>query len=144
MTYQSQLSNATQLTLDPAATAIFPHILSNTGNLAETYSFVIKDTIGDSGNLSNLVLVHDKNKSGVFDDGDQEITANYNVKLQPNETAALLIKATVPSTAKVNDIYNVILNTEHQCSIGTKYDKKPNIIGIQENKSLVDILEHLL
>lgn len=91
------------VTRPPGAIVTLSHLLSNTGNVASSYSLgLANDGVGcapDTLDLSALRIVRDSNNNGVVDSGDPVIPINSAgaLVLQPGDTAALLVQGTVPA-----------------------------------------------
>ena len=89
----------------PASTEVtFPHLLTNLGNVTSTYTFTY-DTIGcPTPNLGFLVvpgLYLDINGNGAVENGDRQLTMGSvgAVKLEPGESANLLVRGALPMAA---------------------------------------------
>lgn len=160
LSYQAQLTTAPDLTLDPRTTAVWPHTLTNTGNLADNYTLSLSDVLNDSGVLQDVLLIHDVNNNGIYDADDRVITANYVISLNPNQSAAILVKAFVPVTAKTDDVFALDLKINGQNSGQvlvamdkvkvvqsvlrlTKIADKPSI-DFEDAKKVIDTLTYTL
>lgn len=80
------------------AQVVLPHVLTNTGNVASSYSFNLVNLGNDGFDLNDLKLIWDKNGNGVFDNGEPVLPLNTPIpdKLNPGVFANLLVIATVP------------------------------------------------
>ena len=160
LSYQAQLSTAPDLTLDPRTVAVWPHILKNTGNLADNYTLLLNDALTDSGLLQDVQLIHDVNNNGIYDAADNIISASYVISLTPNQSAAILVKAIVPANAKENDVFVLDLMAKGQASGQTllavdtvkvvqtvlrlsKIADKPSI-DFEDAKKVIDTLTYTL
>lgn len=98
------------LTLDPGTVAVWKHVLTNTGNLADSYTFSLTDVLGDKGVLGNVQLILDTNKNGIYDAVDMVITsATPALPLNANETLNLLVLGTVPINVQPDDFFSLNL-----------------------------------
>ncbi|MES2683429.1 MAG: hypothetical protein V4650_07895 [Pseudomonadota bacterium] len=107
--FETISSNTTQLTVAPVEaltlvpnltrtalpgqTVVYPHVLTNTGNVAWTASLTSANTAGDDYDLVALRVVLDVNGNGLPDAGEPTITA---LSLAPGEQANILFVAQVP------------------------------------------------
>ncbi|MDZ4355376.1 MAG: hypothetical protein U1B84_03000, partial [Variovorax sp.] len=89
----------------PGTVATLSHLLTNTGNVASTYTLsFVNDGAGcpaDGLDLSALRVARDTNHNGVVDAGDLVLLpgAAGTLALQPGQTAELLVQGTVPAAA---------------------------------------------
>lgn len=113
VSYQAQLSAAPDLTLDPKTTAVWPHTLTNTGNLADSYSVALNNI---SNNLQDVMLIHDVNNNGIYDQDDKIISANYRINLNPNQQAAILVTGLVSENTQEGDVLTLDLAATSQNS----------------------------
>ena len=66
----AQLTKANDMIAGAGQLVTWPHVLTNTGNIADTYKFNVSDAGGDNGLLGNIELIHDVNNNGIYDVGD--------------------------------------------------------------------------
>ncbi|WP_107864180.1 SdrD B-like domain-containing protein [Agitococcus lubricus] len=97
------LTAADLLYREPGTVATWTHVLTNTGTLADTYSFSVSDADGDSGILSNIQFI--RKTAG----GEVILVAGQKIVLQPNESVTLLVKGTLPTNINPNDFFHVNL-----------------------------------
>jgi uncharacterized repeat protein (TIGR01451 family) len=89
----------------PASIVTLSHLLSNTGNVASSYTLGLANNgagcAADTLDLSGLRVLRDTNNNGVADASDPVVPLNVAgaLSLQPGETAALLVQGTVPTAA---------------------------------------------
>ncbi len=100
VSYQAQLSSAPELTLDPKTLAVWPHTLTNTGNLADSYALSLANI---NSKLQDIMLIHDINNNGVYDQGDKLINSSYRISLNPNQQAAILVTGTIAENSQEGD-----------------------------------------
>jgi uncharacterized repeat protein (TIGR01451 family) len=113
LNYQAQLSAAPDLTLDPKTIAVWPHTLTNTGNLSDSYTLALNNV---PNNLQDAMLIHDVNNNGVYDEGDKIINASYRITLAPNQQAALLVTGLIAEAAQEGDVLALDLSATGQNS----------------------------
>jgi hypothetical protein len=113
LNYQAQLSAAPDLTLDPKTTAVWPHTLTNTGNLSDSYTLALNNI---PSNLQDAMLIHDVNNNGVYDEGDKIINASYSITLTPNQQAAILVTGLIAEAVQEGDVLAVDLSATGQNS----------------------------
>ncbi|ENX42012.1 DUF11 domain-containing protein [Acinetobacter sp. NIPH 2100] len=78
-------------------TVYFNHVLTNTGNEADQYTFAVTNNTGDSYDFSNLSVYLDKDNDGV---PDGAVITSYS--LSAGESVGLIVAANVPSGATVS------------------------------------------
>ena len=109
------LTPANPLLKKPSDTAVWPHILTNTGNVTDVYHFGVSDLSNDNGVLGNPRLIHDVDSNGKYDPIiDKVIDSTYTLSLKPSEKATVLVLGTVPSTALANDFFEIQLAVSNE------------------------------
>ncbi|WP_083259035.1 OmpA family protein [Variovorax boronicumulans] len=99
------LTQDQSLSRPPASIVTLSHLLTNTGNVASTYTLALANNAGgcaaDTLDLSALRVVRDSNNNGVVDAADPVVQLNAAgaIALKPGETAALLVQGTIPTAA---------------------------------------------
>ena len=121
------LSNRVQVTVAPVeglrltadqtreapigAPVALPHRLTNTGNVANFYTFNSANLGGDDYDLTDLRVYGDINGNGLADSGEPRLDEGAApVALQPGESYDLLVTGFVPVTARPEQIGRVQLN----------------------------------
>lgn len=144
---------SSQFTLTPANTvlkkpddiATWPHILTNTGNIADVYHLNVTDLSGDNGVLVNPILIHDVDGNGKYDPIiDKVIDSAYTISLKPSEKTALLVLGTVPSAALAHDFFELQLAASNEQPIPhtvTRIDRVETIRPAFELTKSVDKTE---
>ncbi|MCH7393858.1 hypothetical protein MMP66_06130 [Acinetobacter dispersus] len=74
-------------------TVFFNHVLTNTGNETDQYTFSTSNNIGDNFDFNNVLVYLDKNNDGVADGPAQTSYA-----LSAGESIGLIVAATLPDT----------------------------------------------
>ncbi|ENW81676.1 hypothetical protein F909_01360 [Acinetobacter sp. ANC 3929] len=97
-------------------TVYFNHVLTNTGNEADQYTFAVTNNTGDSYDFSNLSVYLDKDNDGV---PDGAVITSYS--LSAGESVGLIVAANVPSGATVsqNGLLTFTVNSSNNAT-GTK------------------------
>ncbi len=93
--------------LAPGSPVALPHHLTNTGNVATTYSLTVSNASGDDYDLLGLKLVRDVNSNGIADAGEPTFGASDTISLNPGESADFLILGQVPADARSETGANV-------------------------------------
>ncbi|WP_286185886.1 OmpA family protein [Acidovorax cavernicola] len=99
------LTQDQSLSRPPASVVTLSHLLTNTGNVASTYTLALANNAAgcaaDTLDLSALRVVRDANNNGVVDPADPVVQLNAAgaIALKPGETAALLVQGTIPTAA---------------------------------------------
>lgn len=107
---QTSRSNLVQTTILPvyAATLVadrsqnaqngqtiqFPHVLTNTGNITDTYNLSTQNLTSDSFDVNNIKIYADANQDGVADN----INNLSSITLAPGQSTGLIVEAQVPIT----------------------------------------------
>lgn len=85
----------------------FPHVITNTGNMPDSYLLSARNLPDDNGDLEGLKIYLDVNGDGQVNPGEPEITRIDNLK--PGEKIQVVVVGTVPSSAAIGDQYSVEL-----------------------------------
>lgn len=75
----------------------YPHTLTNTGNVADSYALSAIQLGGDNFDLLNLALYVDRNQDGVPDDNINLLQVGNLIALQAGESVALVAAAAIPA-----------------------------------------------
>ena len=109
----AQLTKANDMIAGAGQLVTWPHVLTNTGNIADTYKFNVSDAGGDTGLLGNIELIHDVNNNGIYDVGDVLIDVNtHREPLAVGQRMPLLVQARIP--LNVADTDSFFINVEAQ------------------------------
>ena len=93
------------LTRPPGSIVTLNHLLTNTGNVASSYTVGLANNAGgcaaDTLDLASLRVVRDSNNNGVVDATDPPVPLNAAsaLMLKPGETVALLVQGSTPMVA---------------------------------------------
>lgn len=87
------------------AQVTFPHLLTNTGNSTDQYELKITPVSGFS--LTGLAVYADRNQDGLPDDNIN--LNNTNVSLAANDSLALVVVGTVPTSASAGNQSSITL-----------------------------------
>ncbi|MGY5393377.1 hypothetical protein [Acinetobacter sp. NigerLNRRAM0016] len=82
----------------PSQTVYYHHVLTNTGNERDIYNLQSSQVAGGGFNHSNIEIYLDADRNGVPD--NNSVITQYG--LNTGEAVALIIKATIPSSATLN------------------------------------------
>ena len=74
----------------------FQHVLTNTGNTADTYSLAFVNQADDDFDFELATIVQDINQNGLADDGEPAITETFLV--MPGESVHLVLAGRTPGT----------------------------------------------
>ena len=122
------LTQDQSVTRPPAAVVTLSHLLTNTGNVASSYTLNFSNNgVGctpDTLDLSSLRIVRDSNNNGVVDSSDPVIALNSAgaLLLQPGQTAALLVQGTVPTVGAGNACLALVATTALQSRTAVNHD----------------------
>lgn len=84
----------------PGSPVALPHRLTNTGNVATSFSLSIQNQSGDDFDLLGLRLVRDLNSNGLVDGGEPTFAPNDTISLNPGEGADFVILGQTPADAR--------------------------------------------
>lgn len=65
--YSHTLVDNRNVTVSPGGQVSYPHVLTNTGNAPDTYTFGVTQGAGDDFDLNNVTIYADLNKDGIAD-----------------------------------------------------------------------------
>lgn len=96
----------------------YPHTLTNTGNVADSYalSAIQIGSPTDNFDLTNLALYIDRNQDGIPDDNINLLQAGNLIALQPGESVALVAAATIPADRQAGDRADFTLTATSQAT----------------------------
>lgn len=103
----------------PGSPVALPHRLTNTGNIAATYSLSVQNQGGDDFDLLGLRLVRDLNSNGLVDNGEPAFAPTDTIVLQPGEGADFLILGQTPGDARSESGANVQISARSQAQNAT-------------------------
>ena len=121
------LSNRVQVTVAPVegvsltadnarqaplgAPVSLPHRLTNTGNVATSYTLSALNLTGDDGDLSDLRIYSDLNGDGVADSGEPRLDEGAApILLNPGQSADLIVSGKMPLSARAGQNARVQIN----------------------------------
>ena len=106
------LEQDNQRNAQPGQRVTFPHRLTNTGNVSDSYLLEVEQLLGGDFNLINPLVVHDLNDNGQADKG--EPVMNQTPELEPGEGINLLVTGTVPTAQAVGSTTSLQLEATSQ------------------------------
>lgn len=81
----------------------YPHTLTNTGNVADSYTLSVDQPNTDDFNLLGLAVYIDRNQDGIPDDNINLLLAGNQLALQPGESIALVAAGTIPTNQQATN-----------------------------------------
>lgn len=75
----------------------FPHTLTNTGNIADTYQLSLNQQVGDDFDLAGLAVYVDRNQDGLPDDNINLLVNGNTISLNAGESLQLVATGSIPS-----------------------------------------------
>ncbi len=119
----ARLDNDGLIETSPGSFVTWQHVLTNTGNITDTYSLQVLGLGGDSGEFTSAVLIHDRNGNGQRDATDPVIPAGGVLTLAQGASASLLVIVQTPSDALENDRYRLSLTAVSATQTLTRTDE---------------------
>ncbi|SDB84182.1 DUF11 domain-containing protein [Acinetobacter boissieri] len=92
----------------------FPHVLVNTGNIADDYKFSLKQLTNDQFNLENMAVYIDRDQNGEPDDNNNLLNENTTLRLEADQFASIVVVGGVPSNVSENNLANFTLTATSQ------------------------------
>ncbi|MEC7118682.1 MAG: hypothetical protein VXW65_02110 [Pseudomonadota bacterium] len=95
----------------------YPHTLTNTGNVADTYQLSAQQLLTDDFDVANLAVYIDRNQDGIPDDNIDLLQAGNLLALQAGESVALVVTAVIPSDRTTGDQAEFVLTATSQADV---------------------------
>ncbi len=100
---------ANQTVLRPAGGGVvLPHRLTNTGNVASTYTLTYANLAADNYDVGSLGLTVDANGNGIADPGEVSIANGASFNLAPGAGVNLVLSGTIPTLVSVGNNAQVL------------------------------------
>lgn len=93
----------------------FPHVLTNTGNIADNYQLSLTQSTADQFDLNGVAVYIDRDQNGIPDDNNNLLASGATIRLEAEESAMLVVVGTIPSDRTAGNIANFNL-TANQSS----------------------------
>lgn len=74
----------------------YPHVLTNSGNVRDTYAFSLSQQAGDDFDLNGLAVYADRNQDGIPDD-NINLLLGSTITLDAGESLAVVVSGSIPS-----------------------------------------------
>lgn len=122
----------------------YPHTLTNTGNVADSYALSASQLLGDNFDLVGLAVYIDRNQDGVPDDNIDLLQAGRLVSLQAGESIALVAAATIPADRVAGDQADFTLTATSQAAVAppsstvtdTTHVTEGGVLAVNKSQSL--------
>ena len=92
----------------------FPHVLTNTGNIADDYQLSLVQSGSDQFDLSGVAVYIDRDQNGVPDDNNNLLANGATIRLEAEESAMLVVVGTIPANQTTGNIANFNLTATSQ------------------------------
>ena len=106
----------------------FSHVLTNNGNISDSYNIYIENLKDDNFDLNSIDLFYDSNLNGNLDPGELQID-NNSIYLNSGESAYLIVAGKVPETV-LQDMTSKILIKAASASNNELVKQNTDIITI--------------
>jgi uncharacterized repeat protein (TIGR01451 family) len=116
------LTRDASIAVPPGGRALLYHTLTNTGNIATTYTLTTAFTGGDPYTLSGLTLYIDVNTNGFLDKDDLVVPSDGTVTLEAGTSVQLGVSGQVPVTAGIQDACHLTLTAKAGTATATVHD----------------------
>jgi hypothetical protein len=73
----------------------FPHVLTNTGNIADSYKITLNQLTNDQFDLENIAVYVDRDQNGEPDDNNNLLN-NAILNLEAGESVAVVVVGSIP------------------------------------------------
>ncbi len=98
------LEDDNSLSAAPGQTVYFPHTISNTGNVADSYEFAVADT--STTPATSVVVYHDENGNGQPDPGEPVLAPGDLVDVAAGEIMNVVVALAIPTDAVSGDEFS--------------------------------------
>ncbi|MFC3901991.1 conserved repeat domain-containing protein [Acinetobacter marinus] len=94
----------------------FPHVLTNTGNIADNYQLSLTQSTADQFDLNGVAVYIDRDQNGIPDDNNNLLASGATIRLDAEESAMLVVVGTIPSDRTAGNIANFNLTATSQAN----------------------------
>lgn len=91
----------------------FPHVLTNTGNIADNYKLALTQLTNDQFDLENIAVYVDRDQNGEPDDNNNLLN-NAVLHVEAEESVALVVVGSIPKNVSTGNIANFSLTSTSQ------------------------------
>ena len=91
----------------------FPHVLTNTGNIADNYKLALTQLTDDQFDLENIAVYVDRDQNGEPDDNNNLLN-NAVLHVEAEESVALVVVGSIPKNVSTGNIANFSLTSTSQ------------------------------
>lgn len=110
----------------------YPHVLTNTGNVADSYVLSAIQLGTDDFDLLGLALYIDRNQDGIPDDNINLLQAGNQIALQAGESVGLVAAATIPADRQTGDQADFTLTATSQALVAPPSSTVTDITRVTE------------
>lgn len=103
--YSAVIEKDNALSAAPGQTVYFPHVLSNTGNITDSYKLATSGVTAGS----SVKVYHDLNANGQPDPGEPELSATDEIEIAAGEQKSVVVAMAVPVDAVDTATYSSTL-----------------------------------
>ena len=118
--------------LSPVA---FPHVITNIGNSADTFSLAAADLSGDSGDFTAIRVYADANRDGR---PDSTSTITKTTRLAAGEQFGIVVEAVTPNSLANGNTVKLSITATSQ-SDGTKTKSNTDTVTISTTTALIEV-----
>ncbi|MDQ9760659.1 hypothetical protein RFZ45_17525 [Acinetobacter baumannii] len=96
----------------------FPHVLTNTGNIADSYKITLNQLTNDQFDLENIAVYADRDQNGEPDDNNNLLN-NAILNLEAGESVAVVVVGSIPvNSISAGHVANFTLTSTSQLDSG--------------------------
>ncbi|MDV2467716.1 hypothetical protein QR674_01790 [Acinetobacter chinensis] len=108
----------------------FPHVLTNTGNMPDTYKFSLEQKKPDDFNLDGVAVYVDRDQDGLPDDSNDLLTAASTISLKPGESLSVVVVGGIPTDAaeKQKSILDLIATSSTESALTAKVEDTATVV----------------
>ena len=111
----------------------FPHVLTNTGNIADSYKITLNQLTNDQFDLENIAVYADRDQNGEPDDNNNLLN-NAILNLEAGESVAVVVVGSIPvNSISAGHVANFTLTSTSQLDSGNVSDTVSDVAKVVDD-----------
>lgn len=108
----------------------FPHVLTNTGNIADNYQLSLTQLSSDDFDLTDVAVYIDRDQNGIPDDNNNLLENGATIRLEAEESAMLVVVGTIPSNVATDNVarFDLVASSQFDASIDAQVSDVVRVI----------------